>query len=410
MVLRLKFALVALVCTLGVLSSVGAGADRSVDTVLSSEDVLAITSSSSKEELEDIAVAAEESGWTMDEAIKQIGWRDNFSYLAHKIRLTFVDDFAKAEMVDGDTAWIAFDEAPPEEVKGLLDVFLKTFPHVSVNVRPDAGYTAVELNEAVMAVHGKAMAHPEVEQAVTEFLTSENTILVTASTRELGPSLAEQDLRRELDLPEVSRIAKSVELRVKVEQGVVLSNDESWTYHRGGETLSTCTQGFGTKNASGVRGSSTAGHCDSNQTDDGRTLTAYGIYDGNWGDFKENRGPGTHSNGFYAGSSTSNENTLRYVSTVRWASVGNWLCTNGKNTDKECDYVRQTGVCATNNCNLFGMEEDEQIPGDSGAPVYNGTKAYGLHDGDYTSGGKSRSSRSEANYMNYGIGTYVATN
>ncbi len=61
------------------------------------------------------------------------------------------------------------------------------------------------------------------------------------------------------------------------------------------------------------------------------------------------------------------------------------------------------------NCEMFGMENREQAGGDSGAPVYNGNTAYGLHEGGYTSGGKERDTKSQARYMPTAINVWVAT-
>lgn len=373
------------------------------------DPVVAITSDSEAGELEDIAVAAEEFGLSMEEAVKQFGWRDNFGYLAHQLRTSLPEDFARAEMeASGTTAWIAFAGQQPAKTKELIALFEEAFPHVTVEIRTDQKYTAVELNDAVIAVHEKVMARPDVADAVTEFNSSDMEILVTASTGAENLGVTDAILLEELDLPEVRAVSQAVSVRAAVQIDTQLSGEDNWTNHYGGETLSSCTAGFGVITTGGVRGISTAGHCSGSLTDDGRSLTLQGSYDASWGDYRWDTGPGTHSNGFYSGSSTNNESNLRNVTDVRWSSVGLWLCTNGKTTDKECDSVRQTGVCAGPNCNLFGMTVREQEPGDSGGPVFNNHRAYGLHKGFYTSGGVRRDSKSEALFMDYAISARVA--
>jgi len=418
--LMLRVAAAALVCLAGALVSTGSSAANVGDEFAeeTSPDLLeapapAITSHPSKAELEDVAVAATEFGLSMEMAVEHYGWRDNFGRLADEIASNFAADFARAEIVSGQTAWIAFAGEQPHGTKQLIGSFESAFPHVAVEVRPSVGYTAAEMNEAVMAIHKSVMDRPEVVDAVTEFWSADNEILVTASTSSQGPSLTEEALTPDLDLPEVDRLPDSVAIRVDVVEDVGLSGDDSWTYHYGGEALSQCTSGFGTRDSSptsGTRGISTAGHCDNSLTDDGRTLTYQSGYDGYWGDYQWHTGAGTESDNFYSGNSTTLEVNNRDVSAVAWASPGQWLCTNGRATHKECDTVRNPGVCSGGNCNMFGMENREQSGGDSGAPVFNGNTAYGLHEGWYDSGGGVlRDTKSQANYMPTGIFAWVAT-
>ena len=157
-----------------------AGGEHGHGTPVDLPDVPAptITSPPSEAELEDIAVAAEEFGLSMAEAVGQYGWRDNFSLLAGEVAGDFPDDFARAEIANGNTAWIAFAGSQPQETRQLVEQFRSTFPHVTVQVRPNVGYTATELNDAVVAIHKATMARPEIVDAVTEYLASDNAISV----------------------------------------------------------------------------------------------------------------------------------------------------------------------------------------------------------------------------------------
>ena len=417
---KLRGAAVELACLAGAIASTGAsaanvGGERAAPTSPDLLEVSAptITSSPSKAELEDVAVAATEFDLPLEMAVEQFGWRDNFGLLADEIASNFTADFARAEIVNGQTAWIAFAGEQPLDTKQLVGSFESAFPHVAVEIRSDVGYTATEMNEAVMAIHKSVMDRSEVTDAVTEFWSADNAILVTASTTSQGPRITKEALMAEFDLPEVDRLPGSVAIRLDIVEDVTLSADDSWSWHYGGEILSECTSGFGTRDSSstsGTRGISTAGHCDNDLTDDGRTLTYQSGYDGYWGDFQWHTGAGFETVNFYSGNQWTLESNNRDVSAVAWASPGHWLCTNGKTTHKECDEVRNSGVCSGPNCNLFGMHNREQSGGDSGGPVFNGNTAYGLHEGGYNSGGGVwRDTKSQANYMPTSIFAWVAT-
>ena len=161
----------------------------------------------------------------------------------------------------------------------------------------------------------------------------------------------------------------------------VLGGKEAYLEHLGGEILTTCTSGFGTKTSSGVRGISTAGHCNNSQTDDGSSLTFQAEYEGTHGDFQWHTGPKSESDDFFSGSSSSTEVNKRDVSAVGSPIVGQSMCRNGSTSYKDCQDVRKLNVCLGSSCNLVEMEAHLSEAGDSGAPVFWLNTAYGLHTG-----------------------------
>lgn len=405
------FVLVAMVLSLVVAAPGGADTDSAPPPAdLPDQPAPTIESDLTSAELEDLAVAAKEFGLSIEEAIDQYGWRDNFSLMAATVAINFPDDFARSEIVDGRLAWVAFAGEQPASSAALIERFQSAFPHVTVEVRTNAGFSATELNEAVMAVHERVMSRPDVVDAVTEYWSPDETIQVTVAG-DPSEQVTSGGLTADLEALD-SLIPDSVALDVTVSTAVVLGGDDSWTYHYGGEALSSCTSGFGTRDfssTSGTRGISTAGHCGNTLTDDGRTLNYQSGYDGNWGDYQWHTGVGSESDDFYSGNSSTLEVNRRDVSSVAWASPGDWVCTNGKTTHKECDTVRNSGVCHAENCNMFGMTNREQSGGDSGGPVFYNYGARGLHEGWYNSGGAQRDTKSQANYMPSGIFAWVAT-
>ncbi|HET7846919.1 MAG TPA: hypothetical protein VFL72_05455 [Acidimicrobiia bacterium] len=176
-------------------------------------------------------------------------------------------------------------------------------------------------------------------------------------------------------------ILESITISVVQSIREVTGGLDSSTEHLGGEDVTGCTSGFGTKTSSGVRGISTAGHCNNSQTDDGASLTIQSAHEGTHGDFQWHTGPQAEGDDFYSGSTSSTEVTRRDVSSIGAPTVGQSLCRNGVTSHKDCQNVRKVNVCNLGVCNLVQMDTDLSAGGDSGGPVYFGNTAYGLHQG-----------------------------
>lgn len=131
----------------------------------------------------------------------------------------------------------------------------------------------------------------------------------------------------------------------------VLGGDDSASYHYGGETITGCTTGFGTRatsHTSGTRGISTAGHCNNSQTDDGHNLKFKDAHNASQGDFQWHTGPVTESDDFYEGTATVTETIRTDVAGVGAPTVGQFLCQNGATNHFNCQDVRKLNVCSGN--------------------------------------------------------------
>ncbi|MDY6911283.1 MAG: hypothetical protein SVM79_02860 [Chloroflexota bacterium] len=86
-----------------------------------------------------------------------------------KIREAAPAAFAGAEIVDASHAWVAFAGRAPEAALQIIDTFSSCHSGVSVEVRADPGFTEVELQRAIEAVHFAVLEAPEVRDASTSF-------------------------------------------------------------------------------------------------------------------------------------------------------------------------------------------------------------------------------------------------
>ena len=123
-------------------------------------------------ELEDLQFIADRDGISVQEAIDRYAWHDNFSKMASTIREVAPQDFAGAEIVGPRHARIAFAGQPPKAALDILDIFTSSHSGVSVEVRTGLGYSEVELEKAIPAVHYTVLRSPGVRNASTSFDSS----------------------------------------------------------------------------------------------------------------------------------------------------------------------------------------------------------------------------------------------
>ena len=336
-------------------------------------------------ELEDLQFVADQKGISLQIAIARYGWHDNFSLAVTQIREAVPDAFTGAEIVDGSNAWVAFKAGAPQAALDTIGTFKNSHTGVSVQVRANKGFTEVELRKAIEAAHYVVYQSSEVRDAVTTFDFATGEIESIVVLEDTAPTSAIEGLKAiaKTKLIDATRadILSSISATVVRSERDVLSILESGTEHLGGEGLSYCTSGFGTIASSQARGISTAGHCPNKLSDDGSALAYHGEHEGDHGDFQWHTGPDTHTDDFYAGSSTSVEDNRRDVATIGSASVGQLLCRNGKISYKDCQNVHEVDVCAGNVCSLVQMEGHLSTGGDSGGPVYLSNIAFGIHLG-----------------------------
>lgn len=368
-------------------------------------------------EMQDLMFVAEQSGAPLDEVIERYAWNDNFALAAAEIRDTYPDLFSSAEIVDAHHAWVAFKGSPPEGVHAVLDSFARVAPSVKVELRGGEGYSERELQASIESVHYAVYESPGVRDAATSFDAATRTITTSVVLADGLQESVVTDLNTTAQEALVAASAKSLGIAavVDVSDRAVLGGVDSSSYHYGGEVLSGCTSGFGTRassSTSGTRGIATAGHCGNSQSDDGSALTYQGGHVGTHGDFQWHTGPRTESDDFYAGTASTTETTLRDVSAVGSPTVGQTLCKNGATNHASCQQVRALNHCNGSACNLVMMGARLAAGGDSGGPIYWGNTAYGLHQGwKYDPAWPAdRDLFSRADRIDNALGVWIATN
>ncbi|MCA1783764.1 MAG: hypothetical protein ABR551_14110 [Gemmatimonadales bacterium] len=369
-------------------------------------------------ELEDLEALADQKGISLDTAIIEYSWRDDFSFAAQAIREKFPDTFAGAEIKDMNDVRINFTGPAPDEALNILNEFERRFRslEIATDVHTEANLSERDLKAAIEGAHYAVLEASEVRDASTSYVSEKRQVRVSV---ELGKAGTEEDIA---DLQDVASQGvdaaigqpgiESITTRVTESSSPTLGRKHTSSSHYGGETLSDCTSGFGTLSPGGVRGIATAGHCSDAQSDDGYGLTFRSKHEGTHGDFQWHTGPMNHSNGFYAGSDTTNEANLRYVSSVGLPTTGLSLCRNGAVSNKDCQEVRRLHVCNGSYCNLVQMGQKLSTFGDSGGPYYWDQAAYGLHHGDMydPSFPYDRDLFSRADEIGSALGVYIATN
>ncbi len=337
-------------------------------------------------ELRDLQAVAKQFGITLEAAIDRYAWNDNFALAVAEIRKSFPEDFAGAEIVDANNAWIAFKNGTPEASAEMVDSFVDAYPRILVDVRSDMGFSEIELRSAIEVAHYTVIERSEVRDAVTSHDYATGVITTSVMLQDSVPVSMLNNLLAEVELNLASAVGVNIlnDMIVSVVQSAspVLSGNHSRTEHLGGEDI-ICTTGFGVWGPGAVPGILTAGHCDlSGYWDDGCFLSLEDSYVSTYGDFAWFSGSScTHTDDFYAGSSSTTETDRRDVSSMGWSVVGQSLCHNGRITHQQCQEVRKLNQCAAGACNLVQMGANLTEVGDSGGPVYWGNTAYGITKG-----------------------------
>lgn len=264
----------------------------------------------------------------------------------------------------------------------MMDTFGRAHDGVSVDVRTDLGFTELELERMIEEVHFAVLERSEVRHAYTShsFTTGQITTRVVLEDSASDSVLSVLQVISTNSLSNAARpsVLDNVTVSVVRANSRVTGGVEA---HLGGESLTTCTSGFGTLSALGVRGIATAGHCNNSQSDDGISLTYQAGHVGTHGDFQWHTGPQSELDNFFSGSSSATEVHQRDVSSVGSPFIGQSLCRNGKESHKDCQEVRKRNVCDGSVCNLVQMGAHLSTDGDSGAPVFWNNTAYGIHKG-----------------------------
>ena len=146
-------------------------------------------------ELRDLQHIASEEGISLQEAIDRYAWNNRFSLAVAKIREASPEAFARAEIVDGDHAWVGFAGRAPEAALDIIGTFSRSHSGVSVEVRTDLGFTEVELERAIEAVHFAVLGAPEVRDASTSFDFEAGQIRTTVVLESTASDSVLDDLR-----------------------------------------------------------------------------------------------------------------------------------------------------------------------------------------------------------------------
>ena len=146
-----------------------AGGERLVLTDLPDVAQPQIDDPISEAELEDLQAVAEQEGMSLQAAIDRYAWNDNYALAVASVREAHPGAIAGAEIIDGDGAWVAFAAGAPEGAIAIIDEFEKAHEAVAVEVRADFGFTEVELEKAIAAVHYAVFEAENVRDATTSF-------------------------------------------------------------------------------------------------------------------------------------------------------------------------------------------------------------------------------------------------
>ena len=170
----------------------------------------------------------------------------------------------------------------------------------------------------------------------------------------------------------------------------------------GGTNMSDCTAGFSVRDSHGLRGISTAGHCQNSQSNAGVTMrlihewwsgstdvqwhTSNGVTFQPWGKDNEPNSGGTA----YYREIYSNVNGPDQP-------IGGFFCKYGRVTGYTCGYLRDKNILPDDMPNgratFFRLDNGSRIltkKGDSGGPVYEGHAALGTTYGGYFIEGNPR--------------------
>ena len=189
-------------------------------------------------ELQDLQTVASQSGISLQEAIDRYAWNDNFAFAVSEIREASPEAFARAEIVDGDRAWVGFAGDVPQAALDIIDTFRSSHSGVRVEVRTDLGFTEVELQSAIQAVHSAVFEAPEVRDAATSFDFATGQITTTVVLESTASGSVIDDLRTvaAAKLTDATRadIVNSITTSVVRSDQQVLGGYDSNTEHQEG--------------------------------------------------------------------------------------------------------------------------------------------------------------------------------
>ncbi len=188
-------------------------------------------------ELQDLQSVADQTSISLQAAIDRYAWNDNFALAVAKIREASPAAFAGAEIVDTGHAWVAFAGPAPESARDIIGTFRSSHSGVSVEVRDNLGFTEVELERAIEAVHFAVLKAPEVRDAVTSFnfATGQIRTIVVLESTTSDSVLDDLQTVASKDLIDATRadILNSIKVSVVRSDREVLGGADSSTEYQG---------------------------------------------------------------------------------------------------------------------------------------------------------------------------------
>ena len=132
-------------------------------------------------ELEDLQFMANQDGITLEESIARYAWGDDFTEVVGVIRNDDPDSVVHAAITSGSTAQIEVSGSISSNARNAIDKFKSENPHVEISLKTGRrqGFTAREVEEAVVGAHFAVMEEDEVQDSVTYFDHDANEIVVT---------------------------------------------------------------------------------------------------------------------------------------------------------------------------------------------------------------------------------------
>jgi len=332
-------------------------------------------------ERQDIEANAEIEGISTEEAMERFAWHESFSTLLDDIRRAFPGEIAEARL-DSDSyegPVVRFDGAAPAEAVDVLEEFPQP-----VEIVDDAGFSEEEVFADVEAAHTAVYEDPRVAKASSNPDMDDGSVTVAVELIELDEHEEPADAERAR--ADLEGIAERKTERADVLVMLVEELESELDSILGGGHLDLCTSGFTVAPAaSGQNGVLTAGHCSLPITYEHGSaqypLSQENHHQGPLGDFQwltpDDGGVSVQAE-FFAISGESR-------STVGSGSpeVGQRLCQYGRSKNQTCDDVVQINTCSPGNrCGLTALETRQRSDGDSGGPVYDFRRAYGVHSGN----------------------------
>ena len=117
--------------------------------------------------LHDELEAMAEQQVSEEEALWRLRWREGLEQVVQKFRRDYPEDYSRAGDVQGRYVMVGFRTGVPPGAQALLDEFSDSY-HVAVRVEVEDGYSAPDLEGAILRVHYALYCDQYMEDAFTD--------------------------------------------------------------------------------------------------------------------------------------------------------------------------------------------------------------------------------------------------